>query len=220
MPNVKKSDFDGDSTIGLHGEAVEDFCIMNPSLSEKCYRRVEETLGVKAVKVSVAGSRMVGIFCAANSSGVALPKNAGRSERTALDDFGIDYRIIKARQTALGNLILVNDSACVISPKLGGVKDEVEKCFEVPVSTAEIAGIDLPGASAAATNRGLLSHRDTTEEEMDELEDAFGLECGRGTVNFGKPFVGASLLANSKGVLTGGKTTGPELGRIKEALLA
>jgi len=37
-------------------------------------------------------------------------------------------------------------------------------------------------------------------------------------VNFGIPLIGAALLANSKGFAVGAETTGPELGRIVDAL--
>lgn len=218
MPSIKKTDFDGDSNLGLHAETTEDFCIMDPSLSEKCYKRVEEALDLEPIKTPLANSRMVGIFCASNSKGVALPKNTEKNERAAFEDQEINYSVIESKHTALGNLILVNDDACVISARLEKVKDELEECFGVPVKTAEIAGTDLLGTAAVVTDEGLLSHRDTSKEEMNQLEEIFGLECGRGTANFGKPFLGASLLANSKGVLTGSKTTGPELGRIEEAL--
>lgn len=219
MPSIRQTDFDGDSNLGLHAEITENFCIINPSLSEKCYERVEDTLDVEPIKTSLANSRMAGIFCAANSKGIALPKSIEINEKTVLRDREINHTIIESKLTALGNLILVNDDACLISPRLEEVKDELKECFEVPVKTAEIAGTDLLGTTAVVTDEGLLSHRDTSEEEMNQLEEVFGLECGRGTANFGKTFVGASLLANSKGVLTGSKTTGPELGRIEEALL-
>jgi len=39
-----------------------------------------------------------------------------------------------------------------------------------------------------------------------------------GTINYGFPLVGSSLLANTKGYVAGLETTGIELGRIEEAL--
>ncbi|OYV09323.1 MAG: translation initiation factor 6 [Methanosaeta sp. NSP1] len=46
----------------------------------------------------------------------------------------------------------------------------------------------------------------------------FGLPIDVGTVNMGSPLVGSGLLANSKGYLAGFETSGPELGRIEDAL--
>ncbi len=219
MANIKKTSFDGDSNLGLHTEPVGDHCVMDPGLSENCYRRVEEVLDVEIVKTALAGSNMVGIFCAGNSNGVALPRNVEDIEIENIESAGLKCDVIETKHTALGNLILVNDHACVISERLEDVKDDLEKLFDVPVVSGRIAGKDLLGSSSVATNRGLLCHRDVTEEEMDFLEDLFELECGRGTVNFGIPFVGACVVANENGVLVSEGTTGPELGRVEEALI-
>ncbi len=219
MINIKKASFDGDSNLGLHTEATDKFCLMDPTLSGKCREAVEDVLDVEVIGTTVAGSRMSGIFCAANSNGVVLPRNAETEEIETIRETGIRCETVDTKQTALGNLILVNDSACVVSERLVGAKEDLERIFDVPVRSASIAGRDLLGSSSVVTNKGLLSHRDITDEEIDVLEEIFGLECGRGTVNFGVPFVGACIVANKKGVLVSEKTTGPELGRIEEALV-
>jgi translation initiation factor 6 len=72
--------------------------------------------------------------------------------------------------------------------------------------------------TAVATNKGLLVHPRITEAEVAVLEDLFKLPVDVGTVNFGSPLVGSGLLANSKGYVAGSDTTGPELGRIEDAL--
>jgi len=53
---------------------------------------------------------------------------------------------------------------------------------------------------------------------LKKIEDVLKVEGDIGTVSFGSPFVGASLLANSRGFLVSEQTTGPELQRIDEAL--
>lgn len=220
MPPILKTDFNGDPNLGLHTTVTEDYCLIDPSLADSCYRKVKDTLNVEVIKTTAAGSRMVGIFCASNSNGVVVPKNIENNEIELIEDKGLKYRVINSKQTALGNLILVNDDICLIPKFLKNYSKGLEGCFGVPVEVAEIAGLDLLGTCGVVTNRGLLCHRDASEDEMTNLEGLFGLECGRGTVNFGMPLVGACVIANSKGALTGIDTTGPELGRIHEALLA
>jgi translation initiation factor 6 len=39
-----------------------------------------------------------------------------------------------------------------------------------------------------------------------------------GTINYGGPLVGSGLVANASGYVAGQQTTGPELGRIEDAL--
>jgi translation initiation factor 6 len=81
-----------------------------------------------------------------------------------------------------------------------------------------VGGLKTVGMAAIATNQGILVHPRTSEAELKVLEDLFGLPVDVGTVNFSSPLVGSGILANSKGYLAGADTTGPELGRIDEAL--
>ena len=74
------------------------------------------------------------------------------------------------------------------------------------------------GMAGVATNKGLLVHPRVSEQEMAVLEELFELPVDVGTVNLGSPLVGSGLLANSYGYLAGDETTGPELGRIEDAL--
>ena len=69
-----------------------------------------------------------------------------------------------------------------------------------------------------ATNKGLLVHPRISEEEIAVLEALFGLPVDVGTVNLGSPLVGSGVLANSHGYFAGIGTSGPELGRIEDAL--
>ena len=81
-----------------------------------------------------------------------------------------------------------------------------------------IGGLKTVGMAAVATNKGLLVHPRVSEAELAVLDDLFGLPVDVGTVNFGSPQVGSGLLANSKGYLAGEETSGPEMGRIEDAL--
>jgi translation initiation factor 6 len=72
--------------------------------------------------------------------------------------------------------------------------------------------------TSVATNRGILVHPRVSEAELAEVEDLFRLPVDVGTVNFGSPLVGSGILANSRGYAAGDETTGPELGRIEDAL--
>ncbi|MFP4045764.1 MAG: translation initiation factor IF-6 [Candidatus Aenigmatarchaeota archaeon] len=220
MPVIDKINFDGSVNLGLHAETTDSFCLINPSLSGKCYDEVKEVLDVETIKTTIAGCKMTGILAAANKHGVAVPQNIEKSEKMVLEDNGIDYKVIRTKHTALGNMILVNDEACIISEKISDKKEELEELFQVPVKTATIAGLETLGTTGVVTNRGFLSHRDTTDEEMKRIEDHFSLRVGIGTANFGSVYVGAALLANSKGVLTSHRTTGPEIGRIDQALIS
>jgi translation initiation factor 6 len=81
-----------------------------------------------------------------------------------------------------------------------------------------LGDVQTVGTAAVATNRGVLCHPKSTDEELDAVEDALGVPADVGTINYGGPLVGSGLLATDAGYVVGEDTTGPELGRIEDAL--
>ena len=72
--------------------------------------------------------------------------------------------------------------------------------------------------AAVVTNKGLLCHPKVEQDEKRQLEKIFNVSVMIGTVNHGVPLIGSGLVANTKGAVIGGLTTGIEMGRIEEAL--
>lgn len=120
---------------------------------------------------------------------------------------------------AAGNVILANDSAAIVHPGLSKrACDTISKVLGVEVTKGTIGGLKTVGMAASINNKGILVHPRASDAEIAVLEDIFKLPVDVGTVNFGSPLVGSGILANSNGYLTGTETTGPELGRIEDAL--
>jgi translation initiation factor 6 len=88
----------------------------------------------------------------------------------------------------------------------------------VPVERGELGSVQTVGTAGVATNRGVLCHPKSTDEQLDRLEDVLGVPADIGTINYGGPLVGSGLIANDTGYIVGERTTGPELGRIDSAL--
>lgn len=218
MTNIDNIEFDGDHNLGLHTEATDKFCLISSKLSPRCKDKVEEVLDVDVLEANVANSGMLGIFCSGNSNGIVLPPNTEEIEKKILRDFDLDIKVLQTKYTALGNLILVNDKAALISEKISEHKETISEHLDVPVEIGKIAGLDMVGSCGVTTNEGLLLHRNAKNREIEQVEELFDCEAGIGTANFGSPFVGALITANSKGLLTSHRTTGYELGRIEQAL--
>ena len=72
--------------------------------------------------------------------------------------------------------------------------------------------------AAVVTNKGLLCHPKTTDDEINHLKKVFKVDVMIGTINHGVPAIGSGLIANTKGAVVGSLTTGIEMGRIEEAL--
>jgi translation initiation factor 6 len=128
---------------------------------------------------------------------------------------------LESRLTALGNLVLANDKAALVSSKF--TKEEVQviqDALGVEVEVGTVAGSKLVGSFCTVTNRGLLAHTGVSDSELEHLADLFGVSADVSTINCGVPYVSIGLLATSRAVAAGFETTGPELMRISETFFA
>lgn len=220
---VFQTNFHGDHNLGLFGKASDKYCIVGNFIQEKTFQKIEDVLRVKVVKLTIASTDLVGIFCCLNSNGVLLPKIVKDSEiekfKILKKELGIELKILKSKFTALGNLILCNDSGAVLSDIFSKrEKRDIEECLDVESEYGSVAGMSIDGSCGIASNRGCLLHRDANEKEIENVENILKVNVDIGTANFGSPFVGSCCFANSNGGLVGESTTGPEINRLMEAL--
>lgn len=217
-----QTDFLGDANLGIFSRASDGMCLVGLP-SEKIASRLEETLKVDAVFSTVSNSEIVGVFSAMNSRCIVLPHIVRDSElasiRKSAKKFDVNVEVVDTRFTALGNLVCCNDKGAVIS-RLISEKErlKIAEALEVPVEYATVAGLDSVGSCCIATNRGVVAHRDATEEELQAIGSVMRVKTDISTANFGSPFLGGCGVANSNGLVVGSKTTGPEITRIMESL--
>lgn len=215
--------FYGDPNIGLYTRACDKFCLVGNFLSEKDREKVENCLKVKVRKCLVADTEFVGLFSVVNSNGILLSKIVTGEElkifKQIAQETGINLEVIDSKFTAIGNLVLCNDSGAVVSKLLRKIDvQKIEDSLDVEILQMRIGDVDIVGSSGVATNRGCLLHRDSTEDEIRVVSELLKVEADTGTVNFGSPFVSSGVIVNSKGALIGDKTTPPEIQRIIDAL--
>ncbi len=94
----------------------------------------------------------------------------------------------------------------------------MEETLRIELRRSRIAGIENVGSVAVANNKGVLCHPKTSDQELEELRDFFGLEVDIGTVNYGTSLIGSGVVANTKGALIGNTSTGIELNRVEWTL--
>jgi translation initiation factor 6 len=180
---------------------------------------MERALGVEATVVSIGGTRVVGTLLTANRTGIVVGDIATPDEVKAMKKTGLNVQLLEGRLNAAGNLILANDRAALVHPRL--VKAQVQAIADtlgVEVEKGTVAGLHTVGSAAEVTERGLLAHPKVDDDEIEQLQDLFKVEVGIGTVNYGSPMIGAGIVANSKGAVFGTPSTGVEKGRVAEAL--
>ncbi|MEM7825255.1 MAG: translation initiation factor IF-6 [Candidatus Aenigmatarchaeota archaeon] len=220
---ILQINFFGDHNVGMYGKACDKFCFLSFLVQENIIKKIENLLKVKVYPVSIAKTDFIGILCCLNSNGIVLPKILAEKEleilREIKKELGINLGTIESKFTAVGNLILCNDKGALLSKTFTKKdKKKVEDLLGVNSEYLSVAKIKTLGSCGIATNKGCLIHRDAKEEEIKIIEDVLKVKVDVGTANFGSPFVGSCIIANSNGALIGSSTTGPEFLRISEAL--
>lgn len=214
--NFSRTSFNADPNIGLYGFATDSYCLLGFEPHEKILERIKESLGVKIIFSSVASTQLSGLFSAGNSNGIVVSKLVEKYELENLKKRFENILVLNSDFTCVGNLILVNDKAAIISHHLKKFSNEISDCLGTPVEEGTVAGLEIVGSAAAATNLGCLCHSSATEEEMKKIEELLKVKTDVGTTNYGSPFVKAGLLTNSAGFIASEISSGPELGRVAE----
>jgi translation initiation factor 6 len=215
---IKQLDFYGYPYVGIYASNTEDYVVLPPDLPESTAEEAAKALGVKVIKTLINDSTLIGSMMTGNHNGFIVSDLALDSEVAALEEH-LPVARLKGKMTAAGNIILANDTAALVHPLLHDKHlDVIRDILKVDVKRGTIGGLKTVGMAGVASNKGLLVHPRATAAELIVLEDLFHLPVDIGTVSFGSPLVGSAILATTKGLITGTKTSGPELGRIEDAL--
>jgi translation initiation factor 6 len=217
---VLRAALSGSSYVGVFARATDDCVLVRPDMDDGLVAEFEAELEVPAVATTVAGSGTVGALAAGNENGVLVSSRVTDRERERIESAsGLSVHELPGRINAAGNVVLANDAGAYVHPDLSReAVRAVEDALDVPVERGDLAGVRTVGTAAVVTSRGVLCHPKSTDEELDYLEDLLGVPADIGTINYGGPLVGSGLVANSFGYVAGNDTTGPELGRIEDAL--
>lgn len=209
---LEQTDYRGEENIGFYGVVSDPYALFASEF------KTRGLFDGAVMNVRVDGTGLIGLFMAGNSNGIVVSDLVKDHELDRIQDVDVPVRVLESKYTALGNLVLCNDSGCVVSPHLADRTDEIAEILDVPVETGTVADLKIPGSCGVANNNGVLLHRDASEEELTHVEDVLDVEGDIGSVNFGSPYVHSGVLANSTDVLIGPNTTGPETQRIQDAL--
>ncbi len=218
---VVRADHEGDPNIGLYGTATDEFLLAPPGgLGEE----VGQVLGVPVIETTIGNTTLVGLFTVANSNAILLPKIVSKRGLEHIKKQAREKRIdanivvLDTRHTALGNLVCANNKGALVSPLLEKHKKQIEDFLGVEVVVTRITGLNIVGSVCVTTDKGFLMTMHAEDEDYETAARALKVEGDIGTVNFGSPFVRSGVIANTKGLVVGSQTTGPELVRIQEAL--
>jgi translation initiation factor 6 len=214
---LRVSNYNGIEFVGVYAVANDSLALLPMDADDRFEHDVLDALEVKCSRGTIASTNLIGSLVAMNSYGAAITYFANEDEVGMLSDLNVVR--LDDRLNACGNNILVNDRGCLVNPELENRSLKVlEEVFNVEVFKGTVAGQNTVGSVCKVTNKGLICHPASSEEDLRMLRDIFKCEPRITTLNYGSPYVGASIIANSKGGVVGSMSTPIEQGRVEEAL--
>ncbi len=217
---IHKYDVYRSPNIGIFLKANDKFLFIPKGFSDSKAEKLQSFMDVKCVYASIAHTRLLGPLMVINNNGILVPRITEDGEVQDLKK-ATDMNVAKleVKLTAIGNLIAVNDKAAIASPMLPKEElKQVQDVLGVPIEYMNVASYHQVGALVVSTNVGAVVHPKTSEQEISFIKDAMNVDVEPVTVNGGVPFVASGMVANSRSVVVGTLTTGPELIMLSRAL--
>ena len=219
--SIELAELFGTPNLGVFCLATDSYALIPVETPAKFKNLVEKLLKVPVYRVSISSSALIGVLSSGNSNGIILPRTVREEEVMKLKRY-IDINVVvlsDIKETALGNLILVNDKAAIVSTVLPKyVFSQLSDVLGVEIIRKNLGNSFLVGSLAVVSNKGLLLNPLVSDNELEELSQIFNVPANVGTVNKGSIFLRAGILVNSNGALVGNETTGHELMRIQQTL--
>ena len=210
--------------IGLFARANDRIIITPLGFAETKTNRLKEYLEVeKQVSASIAGTRLIGAMAVMNNNGILVPSIASHEEIQILKEasglnVGSSKKQIYCDWKSNWQLMIMEQ---LVSPLFGCELDEqVRDVLGVPVHSITVGGFIQTGSMIVATNTGPAVHPKSTEKEIEIISEALQVQVEPLTINGGVPFLSSGIIANSKSVIVGRLTSGPELIMLSRAFRA
>ena len=215
---ILQLDINGNPFVGVWCATNNKLAFVPQNATKANIRKIEKSLAVTVAAVTIGGTNLIGSLATMNSHGAIITNFIEETELKFLEKH-IRVGVLDHKLNASGNIILANDNAALIHPDLNEPSVRlIKETLKVEVFRGTIAGLKTVGAAAVVTNEGMLCHPKVTEEEKADLEKYFKVPVEIGTANYGTPLIGACVIANINGAITGFASTGIELGRIESGL--
>ncbi|HZD36573.1 MAG TPA: translation initiation factor IF-6 [Nitrososphaeraceae archaeon] len=217
---IYKYDIYKSPNLGLFARVNNNTLVLPFGFAETKMTKLRSYLEVEnVIFTSIGGTRLIGAMAVMNNKGILLSSYSSDDEVEAMRrSSGLNVERLSSRFTAVGNLVSANDKGALVSPIFEGKVDkQIQDVLGVPVICATVAGYYQIGSMIVATDTGAAVHPKASEEELQIIEETLKVETEPVTVNGGMPFLSSGLVANSKSVIVGSLTSGPELIMISRA---
>ncbi|MFW3146467.1 MAG: translation initiation factor IF-6 [Thermoplasmatota archaeon] len=224
---IRTCNLNGNPFIGVFCRLMGNIVICPIETGDEIIELIREVLGAEVHRTSAGSTNLHGSLVAANSKGLIAPFFYSEEELAKPPVDGRDGNFLEGVRivisddplTAWGNNVLLSETKALINPDIpkGSIK-VLEDTFDVEVVRGAISGIKTVGSIAVLNSKGMVVHPKASPDDMQLLEEVFGVKPYISTANFGSPHLGASMIANDRGALVGSKSSGVELNRIENSL--
>ena len=207
---------EGEPHIGVFTRVFEDIAVIPAEAPVELEELYREAFDLEIVRTMIQGSPIIGSLLAGNSNGFVVSGLASKTELSRLSEFR-EVFVLNKGMNAAGNVILACDQFAAVHPDMdSGLQKEIGEFLKVPIIPLTLGDVKVVGMAGVATNKGVVVNPRTTASEIAALERVCELPIGKGSINMGNAMVGTGLVANTRGYLAGGETSGYELGRIED----
>lgn len=223
MADITQVEFRGNASIGVFAVANDHVAVVPLGVDDDVIQRIQTTLEVPVVQTLVSNISLVGTMTAMGPDSILVPPFTREEEIKPVLEVAPNLQlvVVPTKLTALGNVMCISKNAALVNPDLeDAAKEAIADELSIEVIDGYIAGSRLVGAALLRTKRGILTHPLIQEEEIEIVEASLHRNSDITTVNRGIPYPRTGMIANSKGVVAGTDTTGPELMRIFEIFLS
>jgi len=111
-------DFNENPNLGVFCKSNDNVAFIRKGLLKKVKKKIEETLDVKLVELSIADANIIGSLLSMNSKGAIVTDFVDVESVKQINEQGMDVFVINDRLNAAGNNILVNDKGALVHPDL------------------------------------------------------------------------------------------------------
>ncbi len=199
--------------VGIFAKSNDSVVLLPYGYAETKTIKLIDYLEVDPIFVSIAGNRIIGPMVVLNNNGMILPSLATDDEITYLKQMtGLNIARLESKLTAIGNLITANDYGAIVSPLFNGEFDkQIEDILGINVYTMSVAGFNQTGSMIVSNNQGAAIHPKASEKEIETISSVLKVDVEPLTINGGIPYLSSGIICNSKSLVVGSLTTGPEL---------
>ncbi|MGZ5509204.1 MAG: translation initiation factor IF-6 [Nitrososphaeraceae archaeon] len=199
--------------IGIFVKCNDNFIVLPLGFAPTKTNRLSQYLEVTdTIYGSIADTRLLGPMMVINNNGILVSYIASDEEINILKEKSqLNVERLKSKYTAIGNLIATNDQGAIVSPLCNDVKTQIQDILGVSVTSMSISGFIQTGAMIVATNKGAVVYPNASDDEIKTISNILNVNVEPVTINGGIPYLASGIIANSKSVVVGNMTSGPEL---------